>query len=92
MNHFLIIHQTPDAYERNSFSDVLVSRYEIKYDKDDYVLRVKKASISDEGTFTCVAENRVGKLEAAASLTVRGMKSYLFAVFFPSHCDIEVME
>lgn len=36
------------------------------------MLRVKKASISDEGTFTCVAENRVGKLEASATLTVRG--------------------
>ncbi|CAL8347687.1 unnamed protein product [Arctogadus glacialis] len=46
--------------------------YEIKYDKDDYVLRVKKASTTDEGTFTCVAENRVGKLEASATLTVRG--------------------
>ncbi|XP_058490992.1 roundabout homolog 2 isoform X7 [Solea solea] len=46
-------------------------RYETKYDKDDYVLRVKKASVSDEGMFTCVAENRVGKLEASATLTVR---------------------
>lgn len=53
---------------------VFVNRYEIKYDKEDYVLRVKKASINDEGTFTCVAENRVGKLEASATLTVRGMK------------------
>lgn len=52
--------------------DILICRYEIKYDKDDYVLRVKKASVSDEGTFTCVAENRVGKLEASATLTVRG--------------------
>ena len=51
---------------------VCVSRYEIKYDKDDYVLRVKKASAGDEGTFTCVAENRVGKGEASASLIVRG--------------------
>nr|XP_043888907.1 roundabout homolog 2 isoform X6 [Solea senegalensis] len=46
-------------------------RYDTKYDKDDYVLRVKKASVSDEGMFTCVAENRVGKLEASATLTVR---------------------
>ncbi|CAB1348166.1 unnamed protein product, partial [Coregonus sp. 'balchen'] len=45
--------------------------YEIKYDKEDYLLRVKKASASDEGTFTCLAENRVGKVEASASLTVR---------------------
>lgn len=58
---------------------IFVNRYEIKYDKDDYVLRVKKASVNDEGTFTCVAENRVGKLEASATLTVRGMK-HLFTL------------
>lgn len=56
-----------------SWCYISVDRYEIKYDKDDYVLRVKKASVNDEGTFTCVAENRVGKLEASATLTVRGM-------------------
>ncbi|XP_036070759.1 roundabout homolog 2 isoform X9 [Oryzias melastigma] len=61
----------PNVRWRKDDVDVPRGRYEIKYDKDDYVLRVKKASISDEGTFTCVAENRVGKLEAAASLTVR---------------------
>lgn len=63
---------------------VFVCRYEIKYDKDDYVLRVKKASVSDEGTFTCVTENRVGKLEASATLTVRGtehLSSLLFLCF-----------
>lgn len=53
---------------------VCLDRYEIKYDKEDYVLRVKKASVNDEGTFTCLTENRVGKLEASATLTVRGMK------------------
>ncbi|XP_026101470.1 roundabout homolog 2 [Carassius auratus] len=51
--------------------DVPRGRYDIKYDKDDYVLRIKKAAASDEGTFTCVAENRVGKTEASATLTVR---------------------
>uniref|UniRef100_A0A3Q2SQM3 Roundabout, axon guidance receptor, homolog 2 (Drosophila) n=1 Tax=Fundulus heteroclitus TaxID=8078 RepID=A0A3Q2SQM3_FUNHE len=48
-----------------------------RYDKDDYVLRVKKASISDEGMFTCVAENRVGKLEASATLTVRAPPQFV---------------
>ncbi|XP_078023110.1 roundabout homolog 2 isoform X18 [Epinephelus lanceolatus] len=61
----------PNVRWRKDDIDVPRGRYEIKYDKDDYVLRVKKASINDEGTFTCVAENRVGKLEASASLTVR---------------------
>ncbi|GAA6232689.1 roundabout homolog 2 isoform X6 [Lates japonicus] len=61
----------PNVRWRKDDIDVPRGRYEIKYDKDDYVLRVKKASITDEGTFTCVAENRVGKLEASATLTVR---------------------
>ncbi|XP_066857404.1 roundabout homolog 2 isoform X12 [Anser cygnoides] len=43
-------------------------RYDIK---DDYTLRVKKAMSTDEGTYTCIAENRVGKVEASATLTVR---------------------
>ncbi|XP_037534255.1 roundabout homolog 2, partial [Nematolebias whitei] len=61
----------PNVRWRKDDIDVPRGRYEIKYDRDDYVLRVKKASINDEGTFTCVAENRVGKLEASAALTVR---------------------
>ncbi|XP_056612331.1 roundabout homolog 2 isoform X2 [Triplophysa dalaica] len=51
--------------------DIPRGRYDIKYDKDDYVLRIKKAAASDEGTFTCIAENRVGKTDASATLTVR---------------------
>uniref|UniRef100_A0A3Q3X5T4 Uncharacterized protein n=1 Tax=Mola mola TaxID=94237 RepID=A0A3Q3X5T4_MOLML len=58
----------PNVRWRKDDIDVPRGRY---YDKDDYVLRVKKASVNDEGTFTCVAENRVGKLEASATLTVR---------------------
>ncbi|XP_038147917.1 roundabout homolog 2 isoform X6 [Cyprinodon tularosa] len=61
----------PTVRWRKDDIDVPRGRYETRYDKDDYMLRVKKASISDEGTFTCVAENRVGKLEASATLTVR---------------------
>ncbi|XP_054649248.1 roundabout homolog 2 isoform X11 [Dunckerocampus dactyliophorus] len=61
----------PNVRWRKDDIDVPRGRYEIKYDKDDYVLRVKKASVNDEGTFACVAENRVGKLEASATLTVR---------------------
>uniref|UniRef100_A0A3Q2TYT0 Roundabout, axon guidance receptor, homolog 2 (Drosophila) n=1 Tax=Fundulus heteroclitus TaxID=8078 RepID=A0A3Q2TYT0_FUNHE len=61
----------PNVRWKKDDIDVPRGRYDIRYDKDDYVLRVKKASISDEGMFTCVAENRVGKLEASATLTVR---------------------
>uniref|UniRef100_A0A8C1MAH9 Roundabout, axon guidance receptor, homolog 2 (Drosophila) n=1 Tax=Cyprinus carpio TaxID=7962 RepID=A0A8C1MAH9_CYPCA len=57
--------------------DIPRGRYDIKYDKDDYVLRIKKAAASDEGTFTCVAENRVGKTEASATLTVRAAPQFV---------------
>ncbi|XP_066516417.1 roundabout homolog 2 [Hoplias malabaricus] len=61
----------PSVRWRKDDVDVARGRYDIRYDKEDYVLRIKKASAGDEGTFTCVAENRVGKVEASASLTVR---------------------
>ncbi|XP_075892574.1 roundabout homolog 2 isoform X6 [Nelusetta ayraudi] len=67
----------PNVRWRKDDVDVPRGRYEIKYDKDDYVLRLKKASVNDEGTFTCVAENRVGKLEASASLTVRAAPQFV---------------
>ncbi|XP_066857405.1 roundabout homolog 2 isoform X13 [Anser cygnoides] len=49
-------------------------RYDIK---DDYTLRVKKAMSTDEGTYTCIAENRVGKVEASATLTVRAPPQFV---------------
>ncbi|XP_060929477.1 roundabout homolog 2 [Limanda limanda] len=61
----------PSVRWRKDDIDVPRGRYEIKHDKEDYVLRVKKASVNDEGMFTCLADNRVGKLEASATLTVR---------------------
>uniref|UniRef100_A0A3B5ACX2 Roundabout guidance receptor 2 n=1 Tax=Stegastes partitus TaxID=144197 RepID=A0A3B5ACX2_9TELE len=61
----------PNVRWRKDDIDVPRGRY------DDYVLRVKKASINDEGTFTCVAENRVGKLEASATLTVRAAPQFV---------------
>ncbi|XP_034024260.1 roundabout homolog 2 isoform X4 [Thalassophryne amazonica] len=67
----------PNVRWRKDDIDVPRGRYEIKYDKDDYVLRIKKASVNDEGTFTCVAENRVGKLEASATLTVRAAPQFV---------------
>uniref|UniRef100_A0A8D3DQL9 Roundabout, axon guidance receptor, homolog 2 (Drosophila) n=1 Tax=Scophthalmus maximus TaxID=52904 RepID=A0A8D3DQL9_SCOMX len=52
--------------------DIPRGRYDIRYEKEDFLLRIKKASASDQGTFTCLAENRVGKVEASAYLTIRG--------------------
>ncbi|XP_035767334.1 roundabout homolog 2-like [Neolamprologus brichardi] len=51
--------------------DITRGRYDIRYEKDDFLLRIKKASMIDQGTFTCLAENRVGKAEASAYLTIR---------------------
>lgn len=48
------------------------SRYDIRYEKDDFLLKIKKATVGDQGTFTCIAENPVGKVEASAYLTIRG--------------------
>lgn len=47
-------------------------RYDVRYEKEDFLLKIKKASVSDQGTYACLAENRVGKVEASAYLTIRG--------------------
>ncbi|XP_015197421.2 roundabout homolog 2 isoform X12 [Lepisosteus oculatus] len=64
----------PSVRWRKDDADLPRARYDIK---DDYVLRIKKASSSDEGTYTCIAENRVGKVEASASLTVRAPPQFV---------------
>lgn len=58
----------PTVRWKKDDSDLPRGRYDIK---DDYTLRIKKAMSTDEGTFMCIAENRVGKVEASATLTVR---------------------
>ncbi|XP_051782272.1 roundabout homolog 2 isoform X5 [Erpetoichthys calabaricus] len=64
----------PTVRWRKDDADLPRGRYDIK---DDYILRIKKASSSDEGTYTCVAENRVGKVEASATLTVRAPPQFV---------------
>ncbi|XP_048350531.1 roundabout homolog 2 isoform X9 [Sphaerodactylus townsendi] len=58
----------PTVRWKKDDNDLPRGRYDIK---DDYTLRIKKAVSADEGTYTCIAENRVGKVEASATLTVR---------------------
>uniref|UniRef100_A0A672KLI9 Roundabout homolog 2-like n=1 Tax=Sinocyclocheilus grahami TaxID=75366 RepID=A0A672KLI9_SINGR len=74
---YSFIHLFIYSFLLNSSSVHMCFRYDIKYDKDDYVLRIKKAAASDEGTFTCVAENRVGKTEASTTLTVRAAPQFV---------------
>lgn len=38
----------------------------------DNTLRISQVRVEDEGTYTCVAENSVGKSEASGTLIVRG--------------------
>lgn len=45
------------------------SRYEIR---SDHSLWIGPVSAEDEGTYTCVAENSVGRAEASGSLSVHG--------------------
>ncbi|XP_059824988.1 roundabout homolog 2 isoform X5 [Hypanus sabinus] len=58
----------PTVRWRKDDTDVARGRYDIK---EDNTLRIKRVSSNDEGTFTCVGENRVGMVEATATLTVR---------------------
>ncbi|XP_040606514.1 roundabout homolog 2 isoform X7 [Mesocricetus auratus] len=58
----------PTVRWKKDDADLPRGRYDIK---DDYTLRIKRAMSTDEGTYTCIAENRVGKVEASATLTVR---------------------
>jgi len=39
---------------------------------EDHTLIVRQVTPSDEGSYTCVVENMVGKSEASATLTIHG--------------------
>uniref|UniRef100_A0A8C5PGT8 Roundabout guidance receptor 2 n=1 Tax=Leptobrachium leishanense TaxID=445787 RepID=A0A8C5PGT8_9ANUR len=64
----------PTVRWKKDDADIPRGRYDIK---DDYTLRIKKAVSADEGTYTCIAENRVGKVEATAALTVRAPPQFV---------------
>ncbi|XP_032724712.1 roundabout homolog 3 [Lontra canadensis] len=52
---------------RKEDGELPTGRYEIR---SDHSLRIGRVSADDEGTYTCVAENSVGRAEASGSLTV----------------------
>ncbi|XP_070344798.1 roundabout homolog 2 isoform X12 [Equus asinus] len=64
----------PTVRWKKDDADLPRGRYDIK---DDYTLRIKKAVSTDEGTYLCIAENRVGKVEASATLTVRAPPQFV---------------
>ncbi|MED6233613.1 Roundabout 1 [Ataeniobius toweri] len=59
----------PTVRWRKDDSDLPRGRFEIL---EDHTLIVRQVASSDEGSYTCMAENMVGKSEASATLTVHG--------------------
>ncbi|XP_053307991.1 roundabout homolog 3 [Spea bombifrons] len=57
----------PTVRWRKEEGELPRGRYEIR---NDNTLRITRVSAEDEGTYTCVTENRVGKSEASGSLGV----------------------
>ncbi|XP_056650529.1 roundabout homolog 3 isoform X1 [Monodelphis domestica] len=57
----------PHLRWRKEEGELPIGRYEIG---SDYSLRIGRVNAEDEGTYTCVAENSVGRAEASGSLSV----------------------
>ncbi|OWK17497.1 hypothetical protein Celaphus_00013517, partial [Cervus elaphus hippelaphus] len=57
----------PHLRWRKEDGELPTGRYEIQ---SDHSLRIGRVSAEDEGTYTCVAENSVGRAEASGSLIV----------------------
>ncbi|KAM5224790.1 roundabout homolog 3 isoform 2-T2 [Hipposideros larvatus] len=57
----------PHLHWRKEDGELPTGRYEIG---SDHSLRIGRVSAEDEGTYTCVAENSVGRAEASGSLSV----------------------
>nr|XP_057936073.1 roundabout homolog 1 isoform X6 [Doryrhamphus excisus] len=57
----------PTVRWRKDDGDLPKGRYEIR---EDHTLKIRRLISADVGSYTCVAENMVGKAEASASLTV----------------------
>ncbi|XP_043928376.1 roundabout homolog 1 isoform X1 [Protopterus annectens] len=58
----------PTLRWRKDDGELPKQRYEIR---DDHTLKIRRVTASDMGSYTCVAENMVGKAEASATLTVQ---------------------
>uniref|UniRef100_A0A8D2D7C9 Roundabout homolog 3 n=2 Tax=Sciurus TaxID=10001 RepID=A0A8D2D7C9_SCIVU len=57
----------PHLHWRKEDGELPTGRYEIR---SDHSLWIGQVSAEDEGTYTCVAENSVGRVEASGSLSV----------------------
>ncbi|XP_055752634.1 roundabout homolog 1-like isoform X5 [Salvelinus fontinalis] len=57
----------PTVRWRKDDGDLPKGRYEIR---EDHTLKIRRLTSADVGSYTCVAENMVGRAEASATLTV----------------------
>uniref|UniRef100_A0A8C5NR92 Ig-like domain-containing protein n=1 Tax=Junco hyemalis TaxID=40217 RepID=A0A8C5NR92_JUNHY len=59
----------PAARWRKEEGEMPLGRWEVL---PDNTLRIRQLQVEDEGTYTCVADNSVGRSEASGTLTVHG--------------------
>lgn len=80
---------TLENFKESCFMSLLLklscghSRFEIRSDNS---LRLTQVRGEDEGTYTCVSENSVGKAEASGNLQVHGERQTCH--FFPGHSKL----
>uniref|UniRef100_A0A3Q3GG31 Ig-like domain-containing protein n=1 Tax=Labrus bergylta TaxID=56723 RepID=A0A3Q3GG31_9LABR len=65
----------PTVRWRKDDGDLPKGRYEIR---EDHTLKIRRLTSADVGSYSCVAENMVGKAEASATLTLRGFETILY--------------
>lgn len=66
---FITLLKFPTISFQSAFPMTVFFRFEIRSDNS---LRLTQVRAEDEGTFTCVSENSVGKAEASGTLQVHG--------------------
>ncbi|XP_066556291.1 roundabout homolog 1 [Amia ocellicauda] len=72
----------PTVRWRKEDGDLPKGRFEIR---DDHTLKIRRVTAADVGSYTCVAENMVGKAEAPATLTVHVVSGKLNFHSSPIH-------
>ncbi|KAF0030049.1 hypothetical protein F2P81_016780 [Scophthalmus maximus] len=72
----------PTVRWRKDDGDLPKGRYEIR---EDHTLKIRRLTSADVGSYTCVAENLVGKAEASATLTVHVVSGKLKCHPSPIH-------
>ncbi|MEQ2177986.1 Roundabout 3, partial [Goodea atripinnis] len=76
---------TPTVRWRREEGELPRGRFEIRSDNS---LRLSQVRAEDEGTYTCVSENSVGKAEASGTLQVHGktrVHTAAFLWYVPTH-------